>query len=76
MWQENIIEEYSINEPSPRESCAVIDPKSNGSSCINLDAHDANKAIIPPVNQYANDTRFQLAGTEYFSRLDFTLVFQ
>ena len=46
MWQENIIEEYSINEPSPRESCAVIDPKSNGCSCIDLDAHDANKAII------------------------------
>ena len=46
MWQENIIEEYSINEPSPRESCAVIDPKSNGSSYINLEAHDANKAII------------------------------
>ena len=34
------------------------------------------RQLFPPVNQYANDTRFQLAGTEYFSRLDFTLVFQ
>lgn len=51
MWQENIIEEYSINEPSPRESCAVIDPKSNDCSCIDLDAHDANKAIISTSQQ-------------------------
>ena len=77
MLKEGVIEEHPINDPSPWVSCAGIVPKTDGSICITLDAHNVNKAIIStnqPIPKQ-EDIRVQLAGARYFSKLDFKSAF-
>ena len=77
MLKEGVIEEHLINDPSPRVSCAVIVPKTDGSICITLDARNVNKAIIStnqPIPKQ-EDIKSQLARARYFSKPDFKTSF-
>ena len=73
MIEEDVIEEHPMNEPAPWVSCPVIVPKTDGAIRITLDARNINKAIQSnnhPIPRYS-DIKAQLAGSHYFSKLDF-----
>ena len=77
MLKKGVFEEHPINDPSPWVFCAVIVPKTDGSIRIILDARNVNKAIIStsqPISKQ-KDIRDQLAGSRYFSKLDFKSAF-
>ena len=77
MLKEVVIEEDPINYPSTWVSCAVIVPKADGSIRITLAARNVNKAIIStnqPIPKQKG-MRAQLAGSRFFSKLDFKLAF-
>ena len=77
MIKESVIEEHPPNKSAPCVSYAVIVPKLNSSLRITLDAHNLSKALISsncPIFR-RKDITAQSSGANYFSKLDFKIVF-